>query len=107
MLEPGEIMCRKTTGELVLIIEKSVPELASVQDHKEAVVVRRPVMTHNLGISHSLEVVYICELETMEEHLRREANEMIFKSKLQDEVMDELREYQESRQSKKKDVLVN
>ena len=84
MLDPGTVLCRKTTGELCIVIKETS------QEGVDLIVVRRPVMTHENGISHSLEGIFAFELETVEAHLRREAKEMVLKSQIQDEMMQEL-----------------
>lgn len=90
--EPGQLVCFKTTGELAVVIE---PQDAQP---KNQVCVRRPVMTHDSGINQSTDWVYVYELETEEEHLRREAKSMILKVKIQDEMTEQL-------ESEKKDKL--
>jgi hypothetical protein len=79
-MEPGQVFCYKTTGELCIVIR--------LED--AGVVVRRPVMSHENGITHSLDRVAEFELESIEDHLRREAKEMVLKTKIQDEMVAEL-----------------
>jgi hypothetical protein len=87
-MEPGTILCFKTTGELCVV-------LSGYNDGmQEAVQIRRPVMTHSDGIKQVVEKVFPFELETVEEHLRREAKEMLLKTKIQDEMMVELQKAQ-------------
>lgn len=81
MLELGQLMCFRTTGELALVV--SICGGGQVQ-------VRRPVMTHENGISHSIDEVFEFELETVEEHLRHEAKEMVLKIQIQEEMTAEM-----------------
>lgn len=87
MIEPGTVLCLKTTGELIIVLEGNEKEVA----------VRRPVMSHENGISHVTSIVLPFELETIEEHLRREAKEMVLKTKIQDEMMAELAKAQKDK----------
>lgn len=82
-LAPGTIMCRKTTGELCIIIGQS-PNEGEIRNGY--IRVRRPVMLQDKGISHEAEYVFTYELETVEEHLRREAKEMLLKITIQEEM---------------------
>ena len=91
-MEPGQVMCFKTTGELCIIL-KPKPVLLPVGDNitvelprASQFYVRRPVSSHENGISHREEIVYAFELETVEEHLRREAKEMVLKIQIQEEM---------------------
>ncbi len=95
MFEPGQIMCHKTTGELVVVLELV---------GERGVEVSRPVMSHENGITHVKNAVYTFELETVEEHLRREAKEMVLKTKIQEEMMAEL---DAGKKSKVENLLIN
>ncbi len=96
-MEPGKIMCYKTTGELCTILgeNKINPKLTNI---------RRPVMSHENGISHIYETVYDFELETVEDHLRREAKEMLLKVRIQDEMTEEM---EAGKKAKTANLLVN
>jgi hypothetical protein len=100
-MELGDIFCVKTTGELVSIIE--------VNDDKSTVLTRRPSMTKDNGIVHYQDTFLQCEVETSEEHLRREANEMLIKEKIQNEFVEAHEKAQEAKvvAFKKSDLAVN
>lgn len=89
-LVPGTIMCRKTTGELCIVISR-VPHFEPLQGQGvkgnglPQFEVRRPVMQEK-GIDHVIDYVYEFELETVEEHLRHEAKEMLLKIEIQEEM---------------------
>jgi hypothetical protein len=91
----GSILCFRTTGELVSVIGLVEPG--------SRVYVRRPVMQER-GISHAADVVYLSELETVEEHLRREAKEMVLKVEIQNEMQEEM---ESKRKGKPLPELVN
>ena len=91
-MEYGTILCMKTTGELVFVLG---------QGENGDVRVRRPVMTRD-GIDQQVNFFHEAELETIEEHLRHEAKEMVLKSKIQEEILNEL-----GKKDKKPDVRVN
>lgn len=86
-MEPGQVFCYKTTGELCLILAID----------GDRVKVRRPVMTHENGIQQSEDFIYAFELETVEQHLRREGQEMVLKSRIQNEMMEELKKMDEKK----------
>jgi hypothetical protein len=91
----GDILCLKTTGELVFVL--------TTYDNLKTADVRRPTMERD-GIFHKVDTFFQAELETPEEHLRREAKDMILKGDIQNEVL-EAREAQEV--NKKTDISVN
>lgn len=93
-MKPGELVCLKSTGELCVILGPAV-DVHPQEGHYQ---IRRPVMTHDNGIKQVTEDVYAFELETEEEHLRREAKSMLLKVKIQDEMTEQL-------ESEKKDKL--
>jgi len=70
------IMCLKATGEIIFVLGEG--DNGGVQ-------VRRPVMTQADGIRHQLDEFTTDEIETVEEHLRKELAEMKLKAKLQKE----------------------
>jgi len=81
MIAPGTILCFKTTGELAIVIKEK---------EEDMVAVRRPVMSPEDGIHHAIDVVFSFELETEEEHLRRDARSMLLKIRIQDEMAEEM-----------------
>lgn len=92
----GTVLCRKTTGELCIVL--------NITDAVQGLLhVRRPVMTAENGINHVVDDVYTYELETVEDHLRHEAKEMVLKQTIQEEMMQAL----ENNKKKQVDVLVN
>lgn len=102
----GDIFCLKLTGELVTVISNDNNGDGSIE-------VRRPVVSHDEGISHEEESFFPFELETEEAHLAREAQAMILKYKAQramqkemDAIEDAEREAKELTTTKK-DLRVN
>jgi hypothetical protein len=87
-MEPGDIVCYKTTGELCVV-------LLPFEDG--TVNVRRPIMTHENGITQSVDTINQFELESVEDHLRREAKEMVLKVQIQNEMQEELDKLQKSK----------
>ena|SRR6266550_6376601 len=96
-MKPGQVMCLKTTGELCIVVQ-------DVQVPGGMVSVRRPLMSHDNGIQHSEDAFYPFELETVEEHLRHEAKEMLLKTQIQEEMMIEM---DNAKKSKVEKMLVN
>lgn len=94
----GDILCLKTTGELVFVLGEPAAD-----SENKSISVRRPTMTRE-GIIHSTDVFYQAELETPEEHLRHEAQEMVLKADIQEEMLT-LRDAQKA--EKKTDITVN
>ena len=94
-MEPGQIVCLKSTGELCVVLGEN--------DDGVSINIRRPKMSHEDGINHEEMFVYPFELETVEEHLRREAKEMVLKVKIQEEMQEEI----DRTKKKPADVLVN
>lgn len=78
MFLPGTLLVYKTTGELCVVLHE--------EDDGEYQV-RRPCMTHDYGIKHAIDTVAEFELETEEDHLRREAQSMVMKAKIQEEIL--------------------
>jgi hypothetical protein len=64
----GTVLRMKTTGESVCIIGDALDE--------NKVVVRRPTNTQADGVRHFNEEFFLCELDTVEESIRREFNEV-------------------------------
>lgn len=95
-METGDILCIKTTGELVTVL--------TVYSTSDEVDVRRPVSGRD-GISHEKLTLQTVELETEEQHLNREANAMILKVKIQKELDKQLRALDPV--EKESDPLVN
>ena len=100
-MKAGDILCIKTTGELVVVLH--------VYPDEGKVEVRRPTMTRDNGIIHNAEVLLKTELETSEDHLRREANEMLIKEKIQNEFLEAHTKAEEAKvvAFKKPDLAVN
>ncbi len=96
-MKPGQVMCLKTTGELCIVIK-------DLQAESGQVLVRRPLMSHENGIQHSEDSFYPFELESVEEHLRHEAKEMLLKTQIQEEMMAEM---DNAKKSKIEKMLVN
>jgi hypothetical protein len=99
--KPGTILCLKTTGELVLILKE-----IEGNEGRESVLVRRPVMGRD-GIGHMSDLVFPFELETVEEHLRGEAKELLLKSKIQKAFFESAQEDEKQEKAEKKDYTVN
>lgn len=97
--EQGKIVCLRTTGELVMLL-KDIKE----GTFSGTFLVRRPLMTRN-GIVHVEDNFRPFELETVEQHLRHEANEMFLKSQIQEELQERLE--QASDKKKAGNLLVN
>jgi len=77
-----EIKALKTTGERVFVLtERQEDGLCTV---------RRAQMTEN-GIFHAEDSFYKQELESIEDNIRREANEMLLKARIQKELLDALK----------------
>lgn len=87
-MQPGDIVCYKTTGELAVVL--------ATHEALNQVDVRRPIMTEN-GIKQEVTTSYTFELETPEVHLRREAQEMVLKIKIQQEVQKQLAELEKDK----------
>jgi len=96
-MKPGQLMCLRTTGELCIITRSAAEDGGKVA-------VRRPVMSHDDGIRHSEDGFFPFELETVEEHLRHEAKEMLLKTQIQEEMMAEM---DNAKKSKIEKMLVN
>jgi hypothetical protein len=93
-MKPGEILCRRTTGELCIVLTELEAGLYNV---------RRPVMQEK-GIDHVIDEVYAFELETVEEHLRHEAKEMLLKIDIQEEMSQAM---ENAKKSKIDKLMVN
>ena len=96
--EIGEILCFKTTGEVCVVL--SSPE----EDEDDIYRVRRPVMKGEAGIAHEITAVGGFELETEEQHLRREGQSMLLKYRIQSEIQDTIEDQKKKAGS---DRLVN
>jgi len=94
-IEPGMILCLKLTGELVMVLG-TVPEGTAV---------RRPI-SGRAGISHSNEVFQDFELETIEAHYLREANDMVLKIKAQNVATEKIAEM-DAEKRKSNNPMVN
>lgn len=81
-IKAGEIMCLKTTGEIVCVLGEVQPG--------DRVYIRRPIQ-NQAGISHASDTVYQFELEEPLEHFRKEAKEMLDKADIQREFEAEMR----------------
>lgn len=95
----GDLLCMKTTGELVYVLG-----VYEVEGQRTTVDVRRPVMGR-AGISHPTNGFFADELETPEQHLRHEAKEMMLKANIQREVLDAANTPEEA--TKTVDISVN
>ena len=93
----GDILCSKLTGELVLYKGES---------SDGAIVADRPVMTRD-GIQHEQTNFFPWELETEEEHLKREAAAVLLKTKLQKELQKQLDALDEEDKPKSAFPMVN
>ena len=74
-MQAGEIVSIKTTGEKVF--------LRRYYEDSAAWDVRRPTIDDEGKIFHTTEVFYENELETIEENLNRQIDEMLLKTRLQ------------------------
>jgi len=102
MLKAGDVLCLRTTGERCVVLYPDVK-----YDEGSVVQVRRPTVGEN-GITWHREDFFAFELETAEEHLRREAEEMYLKAKLQNEMQEKLdAEERNSAKKKAEALLVN
>jgi hypothetical protein len=97
----GDIVCLRVTGELVTVLNPNGTDRTG----REGVEVRRAVNGRD-GIEHSLEVFDPCEFETSEQHLRHEAEEMILKYQIQEEMQTKI-EGLKKKEGVDKDRLVN
>jgi hypothetical protein len=78
-MQLGDLLTIKTTGELVYVLSET---------DRKTFKVRRPVMSRD-GITHFTDEFFADELETIEEHLRRELADMKLKARLQKELLQE------------------
>lgn len=93
MLLEGEIAVVKTSGELVFVIEIR---------EDTTVMVSRPILSKADGIRHQDEEFNAAELESIDDHFRREATETLRKRKIMEEVFGE-----GTPRNKASDVTVN
>jgi hypothetical protein len=94
-MKRGDIVCIKTTGELVMVIKDATrmadyhPQsnfLAVEQEDMLTVRVRRPVETEN-GITHVDNTFYTFELESPQDHLNRKAEAYMMNLNMQKSVI--------------------
>lgn len=64
----GMVLRLKTTGESVVVLGDG--------DEQDTVQVRRPFNSQANGLTHTIEEFYLFELDTVEESIRREFNEV-------------------------------
>jgi hypothetical protein len=103
MKEVGDILCMRVTGERVVVLNPDV----NGDGDGYIVLVRRPTIGEN-GITWHEQNYYDFELETAEQHLEREAEEMYLKAKLQNKMQEKLeREESEGRKARAEKLLVN
>jgi hypothetical protein len=88
-------MCLRTTGELCLVKEERDGRLY----------VTRPIVSKD-GIRHEADFFLPFELETVEEHLRHEAREMVLKARIQREMQKTIEE-EERKEGKQAKEFVN
>jgi hypothetical protein len=69
MFQLGTVLRLKTTGESVVVI-------GDVPSDPDMVVVRRPTSTQAEGLRHQVDEFALYELDTVEESIRREFNEV-------------------------------
>lgn len=81
MFKSGDVVVLKTTGEMAIVLGPA-PQAGWFS-------IRRPVMTRD-GIIHEKDVMHELELESSEDHLNREANEMILKVRIQEEMQEKI-----------------
>ena len=79
-MQRGDIMAVKTTGEICYVLEAE--GFDDEQSPLDVVVVRRPKLTQN-GIEHEETTFLAGELETLQEHVNREAKEGTYKLEAQ------------------------
>ena len=85
MFQTGTVMRIKTTGESVTLlgdVPRSIFSKFCGQKNEEMVTVRRPVSTQTEGVRHLVEEFYICELDTVEENINREFQEVKIRQRL-------------------------
>lgn len=70
-IKVGDILCVKTTGELVYVLGP-FGETGPLKE--QSVTVRRATMTEGKSIKHEINEFRVDELETPEQHLNREAD---------------------------------
>jgi hypothetical protein len=90
-----EIMTLKLTGERVFVLDNSL---------NGKILVRRPSMGPN-GITHSQETFYLVELETLEDNIHREINEVLLKNRISQEITQ--KESQKNLAGQIKDIAIN
>lgn len=91
------VACVKTTGEHVFVLRTlTANELIAQGYQADAVVyfVRRPSVG-NKGLFHYPETFTSDELESVEDNLKREINEMVLKAKMQQDELKKARKSEE------------
>lgn len=101
MFKTGEVLCLRTTGERVILLNPDV----NGDGEGYVVSLRRPTIGES-GIVWHEETFYAFELESAESHLRREAEEMYLKAKLQNEMQERLEEEEAGARKKKAETLL-
>lgn len=86
MINPGDVLRVKTTGENVVVIDEG-PD-------KDYLVVRRPMNNQAEGIKHVEEEFLPVELETVEQNIAREYNDIKIRQALlrQEQAQEPIRE---------------
>jgi len=91
VMQSHDIVSLKSTGEYVTVLSMNPEEFQKfgmLDDHQYGtVLVRRPRLTQN-GIDHVLSLFFEYELESVEDHVKREVNDAMLKLAAQKEVMD-------------------
>ena len=95
MIEPGQIVGVKTSGERVYVIKEALG-----RDVMKAYLVRRPTMGRD-GMAHVTETFYEDELESVEQNLTRELDEMVLKARLTEKILGAYRRELEAKQASK------
>lgn len=87
MINPGDVLRVKTTGENVVVISEA-------EGKPEMIVVARPHNCQDTGIEHEYETLYKLELETVEQNIAREYNDIKIRQALlrQEQAQEPIRE---------------
>jgi glutamyl-tRNA reductase len=94
-IKRGDVLALKTTGEIVYVLGEPYGS-----DTGQKVDIRRPRLSEN-GISHEVNVVFVDELETIQEYVNREAEMATFKLEAQKNILEKkMRELEEKDKKK-------
>lgn len=75
----NDILCIKTTGEKVYVLNTFIRSFANKDDLRNMVTVRRPNVADGGGIIHETFDLFEDELESIESHAERQIQEMVLK----------------------------